>query len=154
MVKPKAASPPVGTRAIASRTPTIASTGGDLRRLTTSTPPDRELLRHSVADTLAAHKPFVVAFATPKFCASRACGPTVDIVEAVRRSFARSGVRFIHVEIFEGNDPTRGVNRWVREWRLPTEPWVFVVGGDGRIAAKFEGSVSVRELSRAVRGIV
>ncbi|MBA2475623.1 MAG: hypothetical protein H0V40_06685 [Actinobacteria bacterium] len=122
--------------------------------MTTSTPPDRELLRHSVADTLAAHKPFVVAFATPKFCASRACGPTVDIVEAVRRSFARSGVRFIHVEIFEGNDPTRGVNRWVREWRLPTEPWVFVVGGDGRIAAKFEGSVSVRELSRAVRGIV
>jgi hypothetical protein len=153
-VKRRAASPPVGSRAIPSRTPTIASTDGDFRRLTTSRPPDRELLRHSVADSLAARTPFVVAFATPKYCASRTCGPTVDVVDAVRRRFARSRVRFIHVEIFEGNDPNRGVNRWVKEWRLPTEPWVFVVGANGRIAHKFEGSVSVRELSQAVRTVV
>jgi hypothetical protein len=60
-------------------------------------------------------------------------------------------VRFIHVEIYEDNDPQKGENRWVRQWRLPTEPWIFLVGADGRIKAKFEGSVSVRELRRAVR---
>jgi len=153
-VKQRAAAPPVGSRAFPSRTPTIASTGGDFRRLTTSTPPDRELLRHSVAESLAARTPFVVAFATPKYCASRTCGPTVDVVEAVRRRFARSGVRFIHVEIFERNDPNRGVNQWVEEWRLPTEPWIFVVGADGRIADKFEGGVTVDELDPALARLV
>jgi glutathione peroxidase-family protein len=59
-------------------------------------------------------------------------------------------VRFIHVEIYEGNQPPE-LNRWVKEWKLPTEPWVFLVGRDGRIKARFEGSVSAAELEAAVR---
>jgi hypothetical protein len=152
VVGQKAESPAVGAKAFPSHNPTIASTGGDFAELTTATPPDKELLRYSIADSLAAHEPFVVAFATPKFCTSRTCGPTVDVVDEVRRE-TPGDVRFIHVEIYEGNDPTKGVNRWVKEWNLPTEPWVFVVGGDGRIKAKFEGSVSVGELEAAVRKV-
>ena len=104
-----------------------------------------------MADSIAAHKPFVVVFATPRFCTSRTCGPVVDVVDRARRSFARSGIRFIHVEIYKDNDPAKGDNKWVRQWRLPTEPWTFIVGRDGRIKAKFEGSLSVRELESAVR---
>jgi hypothetical protein len=92
----------------------------------------------------------VVAFATPKFCTSRTCGPVVDVVSHVRKQFAGSGVDFIHVEVYEHNDPARGYNRWMREWGLQSEPWVFLVGRDGRIKAKFEGSVSARELRAAV----
>ena len=51
----------------------------------------------------------------------------------------------------EDNDPKLGTNRWVQEWNLPTEPWIFLVGADGLIKAKFEGAVSVDELERAVR---
>ena len=69
----------------------------------------------------------------------------------MQRRLAGSGVRFIHVEIYRGNDPSKGYNRFVKQWRLPTEPWVFLVGRDGRIKAKFEGSVSVGELTAAVR---
>ena len=72
------------------------------------------------------------------------------MVESVRRRYAGSGVRFIHVEIYEGNNPDRGFNRWVEEWRLPSEPFVFLVGRDGRIKERFEGTVSVRELAAAV----
>jgi hypothetical protein len=93
----------------------------------------------------------VVVFATPKFCESRTCGPVVDVVDSVRTRFAGKGIRFIHVEIYRGNNPQNGLNRWVREWRLPSEPWTFVVGRDGRIKAKFEGSVSSGELTAAVR---
>jgi hypothetical protein len=89
-------------------------------------------------------------FATPEFCTSRTCGPVVDVVDAVRKRFVGSGVRFIHVEIYRDNEPTKGFNRWVREWHLPTEPWVFLVGRDGRIKDKFEGSVSTHELTAAV----
>jgi hypothetical protein len=140
----------VGARAPRSQTPTLATEPA--RQLTTSRPPDLPLLRHSVAGSLAAHKPFVVTFATPKFCTSRTCGPVVDVVEAARRSFERRGVRFMHVEVFKDNDPTRGYNRWMRQWGLSTEPWVFLVGADGHVKAKFEGSVSEAELAAAVRG--
>jgi hypothetical protein len=57
---------------------------------------------------------------------------------------------FIHVEVYAKNDPANGYNRWMKEWGLQSEPWVFVVGRDGRITAKFEGSVSVQELTDAV----
>jgi hypothetical protein len=143
--------PDVGDPAPPSRTPTIRSTNGDFSKLTTRTPPDETLLRHSVAESLDAGLPFVVTFATPKFCTSRTCGPTVDVVEEVARRLEGSGVRFIHVEVYEDNDPAKGFNRWLDEWKLDTEPWTFLVGADGRIVERYEGVVSVRELEDAVR---
>ncbi len=145
------APPDVGDPAVASETPTLASTGGNTTALTTRTPPDVELLRHSVADSLEANVPFVVTFATPKYCSSRTCGPVVDVVEEVSRRVDSDEVRFIHVEVFEDNDPAKGFNRWLQEWKLSTEPWTFLVAADGTIAARFEGTVSVNELEQAVR---
>ena len=149
VVKTETAAPGVGARAIPSKTPTLANS--TLEQLTTSNTADKELYRSSVADALAAKEPFVLAFATPKYCTSRTCGPVVDVVTDVRRKHEGDGIRFIHVEIYEDNDPTKGENEWVAEWGLPSEPWVFLVGPDGRIRARFEGTVSVRELDEAVR---
>jgi hypothetical protein len=143
--------PAVGDQAIPSRTPTIASAHGDLAELTTAQPPDVSLLRYSVADSVKAHVPFVLIFATPKFCTSRTCGPVVDVAQAVQRQVAGGGIRFIHVEIYQDNNPAQGYNRWVKEWRLPTEPWVFLVDRKGTIVQRFEGSVSEAELLAAVR---
>jgi hypothetical protein len=151
VVSKRSFSPALGSKAIASETPTIASTHGNLAALTTRIPPDRALLRYSIAGSLAAHKPFVVTFATPKFCSSRTCGPVVDVVDAVRKQFASTDVRFIHVEVYEKNNPQLGPNRWFKQWHLPSEPWTFAVGSDGRIKAKFEGSFSTDELAAAVR---
>ena len=151
VVVKKDPAPDIGDPAIASDTPTIASTGGDLSQLTTRTPPDESLLEYSIADSLAANVPFVVTFSTPKFCSSRTCGPVVDVVEEVARRFEEGDVRFIHVEVFEGNDPAKGYNRWMQEWGLTTEPWTFVVDGTGKIVERYEGPVSVNELEQAVR---
>jgi hypothetical protein len=148
-VKAQPLAPAVGADAVPSDSPTLEN--ATLEQLTTSDEPDRALYESSVADALAAGEPFVVAFATPKYCTSRTCGPVVEVVSEVRRRHADRGIRFIHVEIYEGNDPTRGENRWVKEWKLPSEPWVFVVGADGKVRDRFEGTVSVRELDDAVR---
>ncbi len=142
--------PDVGDPAIPSDTPTLASTGGDTSALTTRNPPDELLLRYSVGDSLAAHVPFVVTFATPKFCSSRTCGPVVDVVDEVARRFEAETVRFIHVEVYVDNDPAKGLNRWLQEWGLETEPWTFLVDGTGTIVERFEGTVSVAELEEAV----
>lgn len=148
-VRAHSITPAVGSEAIPSQTPTLAT--APIRALTTSVPPDRTLLRYSVANSLRAHAPFVLVFATPRFCQSRTCGPVVDVSEAVQRRFAARGIRFIHVEIYKDNNPAKGENEWVQQWRLPSEPWIFLVGRDGRIKAKFEGTVSVSELDSAVR---
>jgi hypothetical protein len=154
VVKPRSTSPAVGAQAFPSRTPTLATAHGRTAQLTTRVPPDRGLLRYSIAGSLAARAPFVVTFATPRWCSSRTCGPVVDVVDAARQRFASSPVRFIHVEVYAGNDPRKGYNRWYRQWHLRSEPWTFLVGGDGRVKAKFAGSMSLRELAAAVRRLL
>ncbi len=147
------ATPAIGARAPASDTPTLASTGGNLKALTTSLPPDRSLLVYSIKGSLKAHVPFVAVFATPLYCASRLCGPTVDVALAAQARMKGTRVRFIHVEIDKDLNPAEGPNAWVTEWGLPSEPWVFVVGADGKLAAKFEGAVSVDEITRAAQAV-
>ena len=138
----------IGDAAPRSENPTTAT--APAKELSTARPPNVKLLRYSVADSLERRLPFVLAFATPSFCESRTCGPTLEVVEAVRRRFESRGIRFIHVEIYEDNLPGNGVNRWVEEWKLPTEPWVFVVDRSGVVRDRFEGAVSVGELASSV----
>jgi hypothetical protein len=148
-VSSESATPALGAKAPRSDNPTLDDAPAEA--ITTASPPDTELLRDSIAGALDAHEPFVVVFATPKYCESRTCGPTVETVDAVRRDLVSSPVRWIHVEIYEDNDPAKGTNEWVKQWNLPSEPWVFVVDEKGVIRAKFEGAVSKDELEQAVR---
>jgi hypothetical protein len=144
--------PAVGSPAPPSVTPTLKSVDGDAAKITTATPPDTSLLQYSVADSIKAKKPFVVVFATPKFCTSRLCGPTVQIVQDVQAKMKDTPMRFIHLEIYSGDlTPNNAPASWVTEWGLPTEPWVFVVGADGNVKAKFEGALSIAELEQAAR---
>jgi hypothetical protein len=140
--------PAIGDKAIPSDNPTLADARAE--EITTARPPDTGLLRHSIADSVVDGAPFVAVFATPQFCVSRVCGPTVEVVEKTAAKFRGSKVRFIHIEIYEGNEPDNGFNRWVREWDLPTEPWIFVVDRSGVIRDRFEGPVSVDELTQSV----
>ena len=143
--------PAVGDAAPPARTPTLADVGGDAAKISTAFPADPSLLQDSIPDLLAAQTPFVAVFATPKFCTSRICGPIVDIVQNVQRSLKGTPMAFVHAEIFTDLDPSKGAAPWVEAWRLPTEPWVFVVAADGRITAKFEGAITAQELEIAAR---
>jgi hypothetical protein len=58
------------------------------------------------------------------------------------------------MEIFEDNDPSKPVRSQVRAFHLPTEPWLFAIGRDGRIAATIDGAFGVEELTRVVRKLV
>jgi hypothetical protein len=42
----------------------------------------------------------------------------------------------------------------VQEWRLQTEPWIFIVDGQGIIRAKFEGLVAPEELTTALQQVL
>ena len=89
----------VGQAAPASKTPTAADVGGDLAKLSTDPKPDPAFYQTSVADALAAHKPFMLVFATPKFCTSQQCGPTLDHFKPI--AAANPDVTFINVEPYQ-----------------------------------------------------
>ena len=65
-VRRRTFSPAIGSRAYPSRTPTLRSAHGDASLVTTRTPPTAPLLRYSIAESIAAHKPFVVVFASTR----------------------------------------------------------------------------------------
>ncbi len=129
-------------------TPTVDDVGGDLERIDTRNPPDR---MHEVdfADVIG-RKPVALLFATPAFCESRLCGPVVDIAEQVREETGEE-VAFIHQEVFNDNDPGKGVRRELRAFNLETEPWMFVFDAEGKVSSRFEGAFSAEELRAAVR---
>jgi hypothetical protein len=143
-VTTKASTPTIGQKVPASDTPTLSD--AKLSEITTDPNPLRSFYQTSIAEAIASSDPFVVVFATPEFCQTAVCGPTLDVVNRVARGFPR--LTFIHVEIYRELDPAQPVVPAVTEWGLPTEPWVFVVDSTGRVAAKYEGSVSPSELHR------
>jgi hypothetical protein len=147
-VGPKNQPPKVGEQAIRVHTPTVASVHGDIAKIDTRVPPLRSLHEVDLYDVLG-RKPVVLAFATPALCVSRVCGPTVDIVAQVQAKFG-SKVAFIHQEIYNNNQVRDGFRPQVAAWRLPSEPWVFVIDRHGRITARFESAFSPAELQKAV----
>lgn len=147
----KGGPPQVGEPAIKIHTQTAADVGGDMTKLSTRIPPPPEMLDTDFADVLG-KKPVVLVFATPALCASRTCGPVVDIAEQVRAENGK-GVTFIQQEIFQDNDPGKPYRQQVLAWKLPTEPWAFVIDRQGKVAARFEGVFSVGELARAVERV-
>lgn len=140
--------PDVGDRAIKVDTDTVDDAGGDLSTIDTRIPPLADLHEKSLAEVLG-EEPVVLAFATPQLCQTRVCGPVVDVVAEVKAA-TEGDVTFIHQEIYKDNDINKGFRPQVGAWGLPTEPWIFLIGRDGRIAERFEGAVSVAELQRAV----
>jgi hypothetical protein len=143
--------PQVGQAAPIIHTPTRRDAGGDLAAITTRIPPDSQN-EVDYADVVG-KKPVVLLFATPQFCQSRVCGPVVDVAEQVKQTYGE-GAAFIHMEIYEDNDPSKPVRRQVRAFHLPSEPWLFAIGRDGRIKAEIEGAFGVEELTRVVKGLV
>jgi len=146
----------VGEKAPASVTPTLADVGGNPKRISTDTHPDAAFYETSVADALAEHKPFVLVFATPKFCTSAQCGPTLDRLKPV--AAAHPEITFINVEPYQLQDvdgqlqPVLDANGGLQatdatnQWGLLTEPWIFAVDRDGIVRGSYEVAVSDAEL--------
>lgn len=143
--------PQVGQKAPVIHTPTPADVHGDLSKITTRIPPDTQN-EVDYADVLG-RKPIVLLFATPQFCQSRVCGPVVDVAEQVKQAYG-SKAAFIHMEIYKDNDPNKGTRPQVRAFHLPSEPWLFAIGRDGRIEAEIDGAFGVEELTRVVKKLV
>jgi hypothetical protein len=129
--------PAPGEQAQAVATPTADDPLGYERLCTRSEPCGMHEI--SLDEALAGDTPVVLLFATPAFCQTAVCGPTVDVIEQVRRDF--DDVTFVHCEIFADAGETLGEP--VVAWDLPTEPWMFVIDAGGTIVRRADGPLLV-----------
>lgn len=148
--------PSIGEPVPSVETPTAASVGGDLRALSTDPDPEPRFYQTSLDDALAAGEPFVMIFATPAFCETRTCGPTLETAKEVAAEYPE--LTFINAEPFimemrdgslqpvlseEGELQTAP---WTEAWQLVSEPFVAVVDAEGILVAKFAGVLAADEL--------
>jgi hypothetical protein len=139
--------PDVGEPAPKVATDTLESVGGDEDMLDTRVPPS-DMHRESF-DQVVGEKPVALLFATPQLCQSRVCGPVTDIALQLKSQYG-DRMEFIHQEVYADNDPNAGLREPLKAFKLRTEPWLFVVGANGEITARLEGSFGVRAFENAV----
>ena len=147
--------PTVG-EAIPPTTQSVLRDVAELRAIDTSPTPDEPLHRLTIAEALELRRPLVIGFATPGFCESRMCGPVVEeVLRPLRERYGES-IEVIHIEPFDLVRARAGELVPVpamAEWGLSTEPWVFVVGPDGRVAALFEGPLTFGEVEDVIKAL-
>ena len=152
--------PRPGNKAPNVATPIAATDPHGVAGVSTDPDPRVDFYTRSASELLATGTPFLIAFASPAFCVSQACGPTLTILKAAAEQHPE--VIIIHVEPYQmswngtrlipvlatggGLQPTSIVDAW----QLPVEPWIFTVGRDGRILRSFEGVVSPDEIDAAL----
>ena len=163
-VQPESSVVAVGDPAPSVDTPTLSDVDGDATRVSTDDQPVDAFYETSIADALAAKEPFVVVFATPKFCTTAQCGPTLERIKPI--AAAHPDLTFINVEPYElqevdgqlqpvlTGDPAQLTPAPATEaWGLVAEPWVFVVDGNGVITASFMLIFSDDELEAAIAAL-
>ena len=139
--------PSVGDDAPVVQTDTLESVKGDEAKLDTREPPSD--MHGNFADVVG-KKPVALLFATPQLCASRVCGPVTDIALQLKAKYGDQ-MDFIHQEVYVDNDVSKGLREPLRQFNLPSEPWLFIVDSSGKITSRLEGSIGVQQFEDAIK---
>ena len=111
--------------------------------------PDPALHRVSLDESIAREEPALVVFATPVYCISQFCGPVTDLVASLARRYPDKA-NYIHVEIWR-NYTKQIANRAAVRWLLRDgellEPWVYLIGANGKIVARWDNVATAGEIA-------
>ena len=142
--------PSVGDLAIKSVTKTYVSVT-ETSELTTGSIVDLNLYKVTLAEAIKHAKPLVVVFASPAFCSNAVCGPQVEILSLLQSKFADKA-DFVHVDLYQNPEQLQGdlesavISTAVRQWRLPSDEWTFIIDSTGVIIARFQGFATFDEI--------
>ena len=142
--------PTIGDPAIPTDNRTTADF--DIEEISSDPEPEPSFYEMTVTEALASGQPTVIMFATPAFCQTAVCAPAVDSMKAVQATYPE-GVNYIQIEIFADFQENL-IAESVRDWQLVSEPWTYVVDGNGTITDRFGGPVSIAELQQAVEAVL
>lgn len=144
-----------GQKAYPSVTPTVANHEG-VNPICTRNPPC-DMHQITLADAIANGRPTAFIVATPEFCESRNCGPSLDELIAVQATLGGQA-NFVHAEVYINNKPATIEHQITtptfNQWGLQSEPWLFVIDRTGTIRARFEGGFTAAQARAALQPLV
>jgi hypothetical protein len=164
MVHPAGTTPAIGAQAPRSDSPT-ATTAEAVAGISTDTEPYLPAYARTVAQAVTSGRPSLVFFATPAFCQTGFCGPTVELVKSVAVDYVDE-VEFVNVEPYQLQVTADGLRPTLDErgqlvpvqaaidYGIPVEPYLFVVDAAGDVYAKFEGVIGGDELRAAIEDVL
>lgn len=146
-----------GQKVPALDTPTAAQVNNDLSQLTSATRPNPAFYQLSLAEAMATGKPTVLLFATPAFCQTRFCGPAYELTDELQKHYG-DVLNFVHVEVYTGL-PNPAANNWevapsMVAFGLTTEPWLYLIDGEGTIVYRVEGVFTRAEVERQLKALL
>lgn len=162
-VAPASATAAIGAPAPRSDSLT-ASTMEEVRRISTDPEPDPRAYRLTIEEAVTSGKPSVIFFATPAFCQSGVCGPTVDMVKGVVADYGEE-IEFVNIEPYKLQETPNGLQPElddqgrlqpvpaVSDYGILVEPYLFVVDANGDVASRFEVVVGEDELRGALEDV-
>src|SRR5439155_788625 len=127
---------------------------------------------------LQSGKPTALLFATPAFCKTATCGPSLEVMQGLQKKYAGK-VNFIHAEVYKypfdqsvqlqqqnadkaakanramtPDEERAGLSDAMVAWHLNSEPWLFLIDARGIIAGRYEGGITKEELAPALDKLV
>ena len=151
-------SPMEGNAAVVTKTRTTDDVQS-IEELTTGSLQDPELYQISLDQAIENEMPTVVVFASPAFCLNAVCGPQVDVLQELKNEY-KSDANFVHVDFYDNPHAIQGdldqavISPAVREWRLPSIEWTFVIDRQGVVTARFEGFATYDEVNGALQKVL
>jgi hypothetical protein len=143
----------------------VAPTDEAAHLVSTDTNPYAAAYDKTVADTVTSGRPSLVFFATPAFCQTGFCGPTVELVKGVALEH-EGRLEFVNVEPYELHMTDNGLQPLLDEsghlqpvqaaldYAIPIEPYLFLVDAEGNVFSKFEGVIGGDELRAAIEDVL
>ncbi|MEM8535807.1 MAG: thioredoxin family protein [Chloroflexota bacterium] len=169
--------PNIGDEATSVETLTV-DTAPTLEHLSSGSVIDESMYQVSLDEAIESGQPTVVLFATPAYCRTATCAPSLSVVEDLQKEYGEQ-MNFIHSEVYRypfgesfnevdalmqqamqmGRTPSSqelraGYSDAMAAWNLPSEPWLFLIDADGTIAARFEGGITTEELAPALEQLL
>jgi hypothetical protein len=163
-VLPEGSTPAVGEPAPRSDSPT-GTTADEIGAISTDPDPFPGAYERSVAEVVSSGQPAMVLFATPAFCRTGICGPTMEVVKSVAADYA-DAVGFVNVEPYRLHMTPNGLQPELDaagnlqpvaaavDYGIPSEPYLFVIDAEGDVFATFEGVVADDELRAALDEVI
>ena len=125
-------------------TKTLADVDGDVSRITTYRQPDERMYQFSVDQALASGKPVLLEFATPAHCTP--CDRQLQMIKSLLEKY-QANMIFIHMDQYDNPEAYKA-------YRVPGDPWTFVIDRKGIVRFQQAGSMLYGELESAIQSAI
>jgi hypothetical protein len=176
-VKERSEVPNVGQPAISTKTLTVKDVP-DPAQLSSGPQIDPAMYQISLDQALQNGKPTALLFATPAFCRTATCGPSLDVTQGLQKTYG-DRVNFIHVEVYKypfdqsvqlqeqaaqkaakenreltPDERNAGLSDAMVAWKLGSEPWLYLIDAKGTVAGRYEGGITKEEIGPALEKLI